>query len=99
MAPILPNHVEVHPLVLLSTVDHYNRAAKDTKKRVLGVLLGKSYQGKVEVTDSYALPFEEDDKDSSIWFLDHNYHEQMYSMYKKVNGLFCFFFPNLKNDF
>jgi hypothetical protein len=33
-----------------------------------------------------AVPFEEDDKDSSIWFLDHNYLEQMYKMFKKVNG-------------
>ena len=84
--PTLPNLVEVHPLVLLSTVDHYNRVAKDTKKRVVGVLLGRSYQGKVEVTDSYAIPFEEDERDPKIWFLDHNYHENMYSMYKKVNG-------------
>lgn len=32
--------VTVHPLVLLSVVDHYNRACKDTKKRAVGVLLG-----------------------------------------------------------
>ncbi len=34
-------HVYVHPLVLLSVVDHYNRAAKDTRKRAVGVLLGE----------------------------------------------------------
>ena len=32
-----PEQVVVHPLVLLSVVDHYNRVAKDTKKRVVGV--------------------------------------------------------------
>lgn len=32
------------------------------------------------------MPFEEDPKDSSIWFLDHNFHEQMHAMFKKVNG-------------
>ena len=32
--------VVVHPTVLLSVVDHYNRVAKDTKKRVIGVLMG-----------------------------------------------------------
>ena len=32
--------VVVHPLVLLSIVDHYNRVARDTRKRVVGVLLG-----------------------------------------------------------
>jgi 26S proteasome regulatory subunit N8 len=49
-----PTSVVVHPLVLLSTVDHYNRVAKDTKKRVVGVLLGESHKGKVDVTNSYA---------------------------------------------
>ena len=34
------NMVSVHPTVLLSIVDHYNRVAKDTKKRVVGILLG-----------------------------------------------------------
>jgi hypothetical protein len=31
MAPN-PDVVVVHPLVLLSVVDHYNRVAKDTRK-------------------------------------------------------------------
>ena len=69
MAP--PEKVVVHPLVLLSIVDHYNRVAKDTRKRVLGVLLGETYRGRVDITNSYALPFEEDDADPTIWFLDH----------------------------
>ena len=33
-----------------------------------------------------SVPFEEDDKDPSIWFLDHNYHESMFSMFKRING-------------
>jgi hypothetical protein len=37
----VPKMVVVHPTVLLSVVDHYNRIAKDTKKRVVGVLLGE----------------------------------------------------------
>ena len=37
-----------------------------------------------------SVPFEEDDKDPSIWFLDHNYHEAMFSMFKRINGSFCF---------
>lgn len=32
------------------------------------------------------MPFEEDDKDPSIWFLDHNFLEQMHAMFKKVNA-------------
>ncbi|KAG2487285.1 hypothetical protein HYH03_014126 [Edaphochlamys debaryana] len=84
--PAAPEKVVLHPLVLLSVVDHYNRVAKDTKKRVVGVLLGELYKGQVDVTNSFALPFEEDDHDPSIWFLDHSYLEQMYKMFKKVNA-------------
>jgi 26S proteasome regulatory subunit N8 len=49
-----PESVTVHPLVLLSVVDHYNRVAKDTKKRVVGVLLGSVNKGEVDVTNSFA---------------------------------------------
>jgi 26S proteasome regulatory subunit N8 len=78
--------VVVHPLVLLSIVDNYNRVAKDTRKRVLGVLLGSTFRGRVDITNSYAVPFEEDDKDASIWFLHHNYHETMFDMFKRINA-------------
>ncbi|KAK9811573.1 hypothetical protein WJX72_006225 [[Myrmecia] bisecta] len=78
--------VVVHPLVLLSVVDHYNRVAKDTRKRVIGLLLGETYKGRVDVTNSFAVPFEEDDRDPSIWFLDHSYLENMFAMFKKVNA-------------
>ena len=32
------------------------------------------------------VPFEEDDKDPTVWFLDHNYIESMSDMFKKVNA-------------
>ncbi|XP_059855582.1 26S proteasome non-ATPase regulatory subunit 7 isoform X1 [Delphinus delphis] len=32
------------------------------------------------------VPFDEDDKDDSVWFLDHDYLENMYGMFKKVNA-------------
>jgi 26S proteasome regulatory subunit N8 len=88
MAP-LPTLVEVHPLVLLSTVDHYNRVGLDsasTKKRVVGVLLGEISRGKVDVTNSFAIPFEEDEANPHIWYLDHNFLENMLAMFKKVNA-------------
>ncbi|KAI9318413.1 maintenance of mitochondrial structure and function-domain-containing protein [Dichotomocladium elegans] len=78
--------VQVHPLVLLSATDHYNRVAKETKKRVVGVLLGQQKGKTVNVSNSFAVPFEEDEKDPSVWFLDHNYIEGMNSMFKKVNA-------------
>lgn len=49
------NLVVVHPLVLLSAVDHYSRVTSQTpNQRVVGVLLGSTYKGRVEVTNSYA---------------------------------------------
>jgi hypothetical protein len=49
-----PESAIVHPLVLLSVVDHYNRVARDTKKRVVGVLLGEHSKGRVDITNSFA---------------------------------------------
>lgn len=52
----------VHPLVLLSAADHYHRVARGTRKRVVGILLGSVSGGRVDATNSYALPFEEDSR-------------------------------------
>jgi hypothetical protein len=38
------------------------------------------------------VPFEEDEKDPSVWFLDHNYVEAMNDMFRKVNGTLQFLF-------
>ncbi|KAK3927326.1 26S proteasome non-ATPase regulatory subunit 7, partial [Frankliniella fusca] len=80
--------VVVHPLVLLSVVDHFNRMGKiGNQKRVVGVLLGCwRAKGVLDVSNSFAVPFDEDDKDKSVWFLDHDYLENMYGMFKKVNA-------------
>merc|ERR1719232_1468445 len=77
--------VVVHPIVLLSVVDHYNRVAKGTTKRVVGTLLGEVTDLKLHITNCFAVPFEEDPKDPQVVFLDHNYHENMFAMFKKVN--------------
>ncbi|KAA8492984.1 26S proteasome non-ATPase regulatory subunit 7-like A [Porphyridium purpureum] len=81
----VPNSVAVHPIVLLGVVDHYNRVCKDTKKRAVGVLLGHTARGKVSCTNSFALPFEEDERAPDVWFLDHTYLEAMMAMFRKVN--------------
>lgn len=78
--------VIVHPLVLLSVVDHYNRVAKDTKKRVVGVLLGSKTGNRIDATNSFAVPFEEDLNNPIVWFLDHNFLDTMFWMFKKVNS-------------
>jgi hypothetical protein len=77
----------VHPLVLLSVADHHARSvARGSSKRVVGVLLGQDNGKSINVANSFGIPFEEDDKDAKTWFLDHNYVEGMFEMFKKVNG-------------
>lgn len=78
--------VVVHPTVLLSVVDHYNRVAKGTTKRVVGTLLGEVMDFKLHITNCFAVPFEEDPRDPAVWFVDHNFHEEMFAMFKKVNA-------------
>jgi len=80
--------VVVHPLVLLSVVDHFNRMGKiGNQKRVVGILLGSMKgQGILDISNSFAIPFDEDEKERSVWFLDHDYLENMYNMFKKVNS-------------
>jgi 26S proteasome regulatory subunit N8 len=79
--------VVVHPLVLLSVVDHFNRMAKvGSQRRVVGILLGSWRKGVLDVSNSFAVPFDEDDKDPTVWFLDHDYLENMYGMFRKVNA-------------
>ena len=55
--------VVIHPTVLLSVVDHFNRIAMGSKnnKRVIGTLMGEyGDNGMLEVTNCYAVPFEEE---------------------------------------
>eukprot|EP00984_Skeletonema_dohrnii_P025296 scaffold14416_cov86-Skeletonema_dohrnii-CCMP3373.AAC.2 len=86
--PLLPDVTEVtiHPLVLLSATDHYHRVARGTRKRAVGVLLGSSSRGAVDATNSFAVPFEEDSKNSEVFYLDHNYLENMLAMFRKVHA-------------
>jgi len=79
--------VVVHPLVLLSVVDHFHRMSKiGNQKRVAGLLLGSVRNKILDVANSFAVPFDEDDRDASVWYLDHDYLDQMAAMFKKVNA-------------
>ncbi|CDK27940.1 unnamed protein product [Kuraishia capsulata CBS 1993] len=89
---VLSTTVSVAPLVLLSVVDHYERVLKTDNvsklnKRVVGVILGdNTSKNQIKVMNSFAIPFEEDDKNPDIWFLDHNFIESMLDMFKKINA-------------
>jgi len=87
MTALAATTVVVHPLVLLSVTDHHARSAQHTaNKRVIGILLGQDNGKSINVANSFGVPFEEDEKDSKTWFLDHNYIEGMWEMFKKVNA-------------
>merc|ERR1711976_105648 len=85
------DRVVVHPLVLLSGVDHFNRIGNVSRNsRVVGALLGstKIIEGKrvLDVSNCFAVPFDEDSKDEKVWFLDHDYLDTMFNMFRKVNA-------------
>lgn len=79
MTPMFEGSVIVHPLVLLSAVDHYKRLGS---KRVVGILLGQNEED-IQVTNSFAIPFEEDEES---WFLDTSYLQNMYELFHRVNS-------------
>ena len=59
MSKVNVTQANVHPLVLLSIVDHFNRVnLKQRNKRVVGALMGNVVDNVVEVVNSYAIPFE-----------------------------------------
>ena len=80
-----PENIVVHPTVLLSVVDHYYRLAKETNRRVVGALLGEFVDDKLDITNCYAIPFEEDPKDKKVWYVDNVFSEEMYEMFQKIN--------------
>lgn len=79
----MQNDVEVvvHPLVLLSILDHFQRV---NRKRVAGIILGyKSTQ--VHITNSFAVPFEEDEE-TGVWFFDTSYQKTMYDLFNRIQS-------------
>lgn len=52
----------------------------------MGVILGNNSTKEITVTNSFAIPFEEDEKNPNIWFLDHNFIESMMAMFRKINA-------------
>lgn len=92
----IPSSVQIHPVVLLSVVDHFKRINKDVSRsrRVVGLLLGTNRRnvvdGKseqvVDITTAVAVPFEEERGDPNVWFMDMNYAEEMWHMHRKVQS-------------
>ncbi|EPY35012.1 26S proteasome regulatory subunit N8 [Strigomonas culicis] len=86
------SRVDVHPLVLLSLVDHFARMNTKVrqKKRVVGLLLGRYKTDAagtqvLDINNSFAVPFDEDPHNSDVWFFDTNYAEEMFVMHRRVH--------------
>jgi len=68
-------------------VDHFNRMKQvGNTRRVVGLLLGSLRMRVLDISNSFAIPFDEEDKERDVWFLDHEYLENMYAMFRKVNA-------------
>ncbi|KAK3100387.1 hypothetical protein FSP39_019123 [Pinctada imbricata] len=72
----------VHPVVLFSIIDSFERRNEDAK-RVIGTLLGSYEKGAVEVTNCFAVPHNESEDEVAA---DLEYARNMYELHKKVNA-------------
>ncbi|CAH1791841.1 unnamed protein product, partial [Owenia fusiformis] len=73
--------VKVHPVVLFSIVDSYERRNEDAR-RVIGTLLGTADRGQVEVTNCFTVPHNESEDEVAV---DIEFARNMYELHKKVN--------------
>ncbi|XP_013397394.1 eukaryotic translation initiation factor 3 subunit F [Lingula anatina] len=71
----------VHPVVLFSIVDSYERRNEDAR-RVIGTLLGTLDKGAVEVTNCFTVPHNESEDEVAV---DIEFARNMYELHKKVN--------------
>ncbi|GKT33147.1 hypothetical protein ADUPG1_007147, partial [Aduncisulcus paluster] len=75
----------IHPTVLITIQDHFRRIRGSTKKRAVGILLGRFFGGVLDVTNCFSIPFDESRSSSDVWYVDVDYTREMYAMFKKVN--------------
>jgi len=76
----IPVDVKVHPTVVFSIIDAYERR-NEKLTRVVGTLLGTNIQGNIEVTDCYVVPH----RDGEEVAIDAEFAKTSYNAYKKVN--------------
>lgn len=73
--------VVVHPLVLLSVLDHHTRR-QEGQLRVIGTLLGRRDGDKVEVTNCFAVPHAERGSEVAI---GKDFNRQMLALHLRAN--------------
>ncbi|XP_071486049.1 eukaryotic translation initiation factor 3 subunit F-like [Diadema setosum] len=79
---VSPKVVNIHPVVLFSIVDSYERRT-DENARVIGTLLGTNIQGVVEVTNCFCVPHNESEDEVAV---DMEFAKNMFELHKKVNS-------------
>ncbi|KAL7531784.1 hypothetical protein ACHAWF_003908 [Thalassiosira exigua] len=73
--------VDVHPLVLLSVLDHHTRR-QEGAGRVIGTLLGKRDGDRVEITNAFAVPHAERGDEVAI---GKDFNRQMLALHLRAN--------------
>eukprot|EP01111_Echinosteliopsis_oligospora_P012536 TRINITY_DN429_c0_g1_i1.p1 TRINITY_DN429_c0_g1~~TRINITY_DN429_c0_g1_i1.p1 ORF type:complete len:283 (-),score=88.43 TRINITY_DN429_c0_g1_i1:52-900(-) len=73
--------VKVHPVVVLSILDHFMRR-KENQDRVIGTLLGyhNTIDGVIEIRNCFPVPHNEDDAVA----MDMVFHKDMYDLHQKT---------------
>ena len=58
-------------------------------QKIDGIRQGKLFlkSSRYSMLSHAAVPFEEDAQNPQIWFVDHSYMENMFAMFRKVNGM------------
>jgi len=74
-------HVIVHPLVLLSVLDHHSRR-QEADGRVIGTLLGRRDGNKIEITNCFAVPHAERGDEVAI---GKDFNKQMLALHLRGN--------------
>ena len=75
-----PIDVKIHPTVIFSIIDSYERR-NEKMTRVVGTLLGTNIQGNIEVTDCFVVPHRDGDEVA----LDVEFARNSMAAYKKIN--------------
>lgn len=74
--------VKVHPLVLMTMVDSYERRSRIAKDQALGTLLGYYEKNSIQVTDCYAIPFRV--SATGMPEIDDAYNKEMYNAARRT---------------
>merc|ERR1719445_1697133 len=73
--------IEVHPMVILSVLDHHTRR-NEGAGRVIGTLLGRRDGDRVEITNAFAVPHAERGDEVAI---GKDFNRQMLALHLRAN--------------